>query len=325
MIHKRALLLSLAASTWAFAAALNPAAAQTYPDKPIRMIVTVAAGGPMDTIARFMGTQLQARLGQPVVVENRPGAGSTIGGKAVASAEPDGSTLMWGTLSVVAIAPVLYSDPGYDPKAFEMVGNVAEFPHVVVIPPSLPATTMAEFIAYAKAHPGEMNFGGSLGTPPQLMGAMFSKVAGLGMTYVPYKGGAPSLADLMTGRLHMQFDALTLLQPLVKEGKLRALAVTTPTRWPGLPDVPTMREAGFADFPGNPWGGIMAPPHTPAPILDKLNAAINDILRSPEAKQSLDRLNVLLRPGSRQDFAAFVAKETPVWAQMVRESGAKAQ
>jgi tripartite-type tricarboxylate transporter receptor subunit TctC len=232
---------------------------------------------------------------------------------------------MWGTLSVTAIAPALYKDPGYDPKAFTLVGLVAEFPHVVVIPTSLPANTMAEFVAYAKAHPGEMNFGGSLGTPPQLMGAMFSKVAGLGMTYVPYKGGAPSLADLMTGRLHMQFDALTLLQPLIKDGKLRALAVTTPTRWPDLPEVPTMRETGFADFPGNPWAGIMAPPNLPAPVVTKLNATLNDILRSPEAKESLAKLNVLLRPGSPEEFAAFVAKETPVWTEMVRESGATAQ
>src|SRR4051812_16557614 len=288
MLCKRMLLLSIAASALAFAAP-TPLAAQSYPDKPIKIIVTVAAGGPMDTIARFVGQQMQARLNQPVVVENRPGAGSTLGGKAVAGADPDGSTLMWGTLSVTAIAPALYKEPGYDPKAFTMVGLVAEFPHVVVIPPSLPVRTMAEFVAYAKAHPGEMNFGGSLGTPPQLMGSMFNKAAGLGMTYVPYKGGAPSLPDLMSGRLHMQFDALTLLQPLVKEGKLRALAVTTPTRWPELPEVPTMREAGYADFPGNPWAGIMAPPNTPPSVVDKLNATVNDILRSPEARDSLAR------------------------------------
>jgi tripartite-type tricarboxylate transporter receptor subunit TctC len=324
MTRKRVLLLSIAASAIAFAEA-GSAAAEAYPDKPIHIIVTVAAGGPMDTIARFVGQQMQTRLGQPVVVENRPGAGSTLGGKAVASADPDGSTLMWGTLSVTAIAPALYKEPGYDPKAFAMIGMVAEFPHVVVIPPSLPAKTMAEFVAYAKAHRGEMNFGGSLGTPPQLLGSMFNKVAGLGMTYVPYKGGAPSLADLMTGRLHMQFDALTLLQPLVKDGKLRALAVLTPQRWPGLPDVPTLREAGYADFPGNPWAGLMGPPGTPRPVIDKLNATLNDILRSQEAQQSLAKLNVLLRPGSPQEFAAFVGKEAPIWAEMVRESGATAQ
>jgi tripartite-type tricarboxylate transporter receptor subunit TctC len=309
----------------ALSLAVTPAAAQTYPDKPIKIIVTVAPGGPMDTIARFIGQQMQMRLGQAVVVENRPGAGATLGAKAAATADPDGSTLLWGTLSVVAIAPALYKDPGYDPKAFEMVGNIAEFPHVVVVPTSLPVTTLAEFVTYAKAHRGEMNFGGSLGTPPQLMGSLFSKVADLGMTYVPYKGGAPSLADLMTGRLQMQFDALTLLQPLIKDGKLKALAVVTPQRWPGLPDVPTMREAGFTNFPSAPWGGIMAPPRTPQPIIDKLNATINDILHSPEAKESLAKLNVLLRPGSPQEFADFVAKETPLWTEMVRESGATAQ
>ena len=324
MTRNRVLLLSIAASAIAFAWA-GSAAAEVYPDKPIHIIVTVAAGGPMDTIARFVGQQMQTRLGQPVVVENRPGAGSTLGGKAVASADPDGSTLMWGTLSVTAIAPALYKEPGYDPKAFAMIGMVAEFPHVVVIPPSLPAKTMAEFVAYAKAHRGEMNFGGSLGTPPQLLGSMFNKVAGLGMTYVPYKGGAPSLADLMTGRLHMQFDALTLLQPLVKDGKLRALAVLTPQRWPDLPEVPTLRESGYAEFPGNPWAGLMGPPGMPRPVIDKLNATLNDILRSQEAQQSLAKLNVLLRPGSPQEFAAFVGKEAPIWAEMVRESGATAQ
>ena len=195
----------------------------------------------------------------------------------------------------------------------------------MVIPPSLPATTVAEFIAYAKAHRGTLNFGGSLGTPPQLMGTMFNKVADLGMTYVPYKGGAPSIPDLMSGRLQMQFDALTLLQPLIKDGKVRALAVVAPTRWPDLPDVPTLREAGFADFPGNPWAGIMAPPRTPQPIVDKLNRTINDILTSPESKASLARLNVLLRPMAAREFADVVAKETPVWFEMVKESGATAQ
>jgi tripartite-type tricarboxylate transporter receptor subunit TctC len=323
MIGKRQLLIALATSVAALA---SPGAmAQGYPDKPVKLIVTVAPGGPMDTIARVIGTMMQAKLGQPVVVENRPGAGSTIAARAIATAEPDGYTLMWATLSVTAIAPVLYKDPGYDPKAFVPVGLIAEFPHMLVIPVSNPAKTVAEFIAYCKAHKGELNFGGSLGTPPQLMGTMFNKVADLGMTYVPYKGGAPSLADLMTGRLQMQFDALTLLQPLVQDGKLRAIAVTTPTRWPGLPSVPTLREAGFADFPGNPWAGIMAPPKTPEPIVQKLNAGLNDILRSDEAKAALARLNVLLRPGTPKEFADFVAKETPVWQQMVRESGASAE
>ena len=196
---------------------------------------------------------------------------------------------------------------------------------MVVIPTSIPAKTVAEFIAYAKANPGKLNFGGSLGTPPQLMGSMFNKVADLGMVYVPYKGGAPSIPDLISGRLQMQFDALTLLQPLIKDGKVRALAVTTPTRWPDLPEVPTLRESGFADFPGNPWAGLMAPPHTPTPVIDKINATVNDILRSPEAKASLARLNVLLRPASPQEFAAFVRQQVPLWTEMAKASGASAQ
>ena len=173
MIHKRLLLLSFAASALSFAASL-PSSAQNYPDKPIRLIVAVAAGGPMDTMARAVAQQMQTRLGQPVVVENRPGAGTTIGAKAVVNAEPDGLTLLWGTLSMVAIAPVLYKDLDFDPKALVPVALVAEFPSVMVIPPSLPASTMAEFIAYAKANRGKLNYGGSLGTPPQLMGSMFS-------------------------------------------------------------------------------------------------------------------------------------------------------
>jgi tripartite-type tricarboxylate transporter receptor subunit TctC len=324
MITRRTLLVSVAASTAAGTITREPLA-QAYPSKPIRIIVTVAPGGPMDTMARFIAQQMQEKLGQPVVVENRAGAGSTIGARAVAASEPDGSTVMWGTLSVIAIAPVLYKELGYDPKSFVPIGLIAEFPHVLVIPTSVPANTVAEFIAYCKANPGKLSFGGSLGTPPQLMGTMFNKIADLGMVYVPYKGGAPSLADLMTGRLSMQFDALTLLQPLVKEGKLRALAVTTPTRWPALPDVPTLREAGFADFPGNPWAGLMGPAGTPQSVVDKLNATVNEILRSPEAEAALAKLNVLRRPGSPQEFANFIAADAPKWAEMVRDSGATAQ
>jgi tripartite-type tricarboxylate transporter receptor subunit TctC len=149
-------------------------------------------------------------------------------------------------------------------------------------------------------------------------------VADLGMTYVPYKGGAPSIPDLIAGRLQMQFDALTLLVPLIKEGKLRALAVQGTERWRDLPDVPTLREAGFADFPGNAWAGIMAPPKTPQPIVAKVNATINEIVQSPETKAALAKLNVLLRPGTPQDFAAYIAKETPAWSAMAKESGATA-
>jgi tripartite-type tricarboxylate transporter receptor subunit TctC len=324
MNARRIILSTIAAAALGLATA-GVSVAQSYPDKPVKIVVAVAAGGPMDTMARAMAQQMQARLGQPVVVENRPGAGTTIGAKSVVNAEPDGLTLLWGTLSMVAIAPVLYKDLDFDPKSLVPVALVAEFPSVLVVPPSLPVKTVAEFIAYAKANRGKLNYGGSLGTPPMLMGAQFNKVADLGMTYVPYRGGAPSIPDLMAGRLHMQFDALTLLVPLVKDGRLRALAVQTPQRWPDLPDVPTLREAGFADFPGNAWAGIMAPPKTPAHIVQKLNATVNDILRSPDTKATLDKLHVLLMPGTSEAFAAYIARGTPPWSAMVRESGATAQ
>jgi tripartite-type tricarboxylate transporter receptor subunit TctC len=324
MIGKRTLLCAIAATALAFVLD-SPAAAQaTYPDKPVKIIVAVAAGGPMDTMARAVALQMQTKLGQPVVVENRPGAGTTIGAKAVFTAEPDGLTLLWGTLSMVAIAPVIYKDLDFDPGQLVPVALVAEFPSVLVVPPSLPVNTLAEFVAYAKANRGKLNYGGSLGTPPMLMGMKFNKMADLGMTYVPYRGGAPSIPDLMAGRLQMQWDALTLLAPLIRDGKLKGLAVQTPQRWPALPDVPTLAEAGIPDFPGNARAGTMAPPKTPQPIVARINATINDILQSPETKAALANLNVLLRPGSPQDFAAFMVKETPAWSAMARESGATA-
>jgi len=320
MIGRRNLLPGIIA---AILTLVIPAAAQNYPDKPIKIVVAVAAGGPMDTMARAVALQMQTKLGQPVVVENRPGAGTTIGAKSVVVADPDGYTLLWGTLSMIAISPVLFN-LDYDPNTLVPVALVAEFPSLLVVPPSLPVKTMAEFIAYAKANRGKLNYGGSLGTPPMLMGSMFNKVADLGMTYVPYKGGAPSMPDLIAGRLHMQFDALTLLVPLVKQGKLRALAVQGMERWHDLPEVPTLRELGFADFPGNAWAGLMAPPKTPRPIVQKLNATVNDILKSPETKAALDKLNVLLLPKSTSEFSAYIAREVPPWTAMVRESGAKA-
>jgi tripartite-type tricarboxylate transporter receptor subunit TctC len=324
MIGTRRLLYAFVGGALAFSALAAPACAQTYPDKPIKIVVAVAAGGPMDTMARAVALQMQAKLGQPVVVENRPGAGTTIGAKSVVVADPDGYTLLWGTLSMIAISPVLFN-LDYDPNTLVPVALVAEFPSVLVIPPTLPAKTLAEFTGYARANRGKLNYGGSLGTPPMLMGAQFNKVADLGMTYVPYKGGAPSIPDLIAGRLHMQFDALTLLVPLVKQGKLRALAVQGSERWHDLPEVPTLREAGFTDFPGNAWAGIMAPPKTPAPIVQKLNATVNDILKSPETKAALDQLNVVLLPKSTTEFSAYIAREVPPWTAMARESAAAAK
>jgi tripartite-type tricarboxylate transporter receptor subunit TctC len=323
MISRRRMLAASAAAL-AFAAP-NAAFAQTLSDKPIKIIVAVAAGGPMDTMARFIAPLMQDRLKQTVIVENRPGAGTTIASKVVAQSEPDGTTLLWGTLASVAIAPAMYKSLDYDPKAFVPVAMIAEFPLVMAVPASLPAKNLSEFVAYARANRGKLNFGGSLGTPPQLIGVLFNKVADLGMTYVPYKGGAPSIADLIAGRIQMQFDALSLLLPMVNEGKLRALAVTTPMRWPTLPDIPTLRESGYSDLPGSPWGSLLAPPKTPAPVVARLNAAVNESLRTPEAVERLGKLNMLPRPITPQEFAAILDKEIPVWTDVAKAAGLTAQ
>ena len=300
--------------------------AQTYPDKPVKIIVAVAAGGPMDTMARAVAQQMQAKLGQPVVVENRPGAGTTIGAKAVVTAEPDGLTLLWGTLSMVAIAPVLYKDLDFDPKQLVPVALVAEFPSVLVIPPSLPVNTLAEFIAYAKANRGKLNYGGSLGTPPMLMGMQFNKVADLGMTYVPYRGGAPSIPDLIAGRLHMQFDALTLLVPLIKEGKLRALAVQTPERWPDAARRADAARGGLRRFPGQRLGrhhGAAEDAAARSSASSTPPSTTSCSRRRP--RPTLDQAQRAAAAGHRRrSSSAFIARETPAWSAMVRKSGATA-
>ena len=303
-------------------AAAGPAMAQSYPDRPIKLIVPFAAGGPMDTMARFVGLKLQTSLGQPVIVENRAGAGGALGSKAVTLAEPDGYTLLWGSSGTISILPELNKKLDYDPKAFAPVALVSLLPHVFVVPPAVAAKTVQEFVAFAKASPGKLNFGASLGTPPHLMGALFRHLAGLDIVYIPYKGAAPSIADMLGGVTHMQFDALTTLYPLIADGKLRALAVTSASRWPALPDVPTMIESGFPTFPQNAWSGVLAPAGTPASIIQRLNAAINDGLKTPDAQASLLKLSALTQPGSPQDFATFIAEQSPKWAELVRISGA---
>jgi tripartite-type tricarboxylate transporter receptor subunit TctC len=299
-----------------------PAVAQTYPERPIRLIVPFPAGGPMDVMARLVGQQMTQRLGQTVVVENRGGAGGAIGSKAVVLAEPDGYTLLWGSSGTLAVLPALNRKLDYDSRAFVPIALVALLPQVFVVPPDVPAKTVREFIDHAKRNPGKLNFGASLGTPPHLLGALFKTVAGIDIVYIPYKGSASSLTDMLGGQTQMTFDALTTLYPVIQEGKLRPLAVTSARRWPLLPNVPTMIESGFPDFPQNAWAGVLAPPGTPAIIVQRLNGVINDGLHAPEADANLARLSALAQPGSPQDFAAFIAEQSPKWAEMVELSGA---
>jgi tripartite-type tricarboxylate transporter receptor subunit TctC len=323
MITRRSLLvapLAVAAAT----GAIVSAAAQTYPSRPIKMIVPYPAGGPIDTMARLLGQQLSLRLAQQVVIDNHPGAGSMLGTKAAAGAEPDGHTLLFGSSGSLAVSPALYANYDLDIiKAFVPVGAVALLPHVLVVAPSVPARSVAELIAYAKANPGKLNYGASIGTPPHLLSTLFKARAGIDVVYVPYKGSAASVTDLLAGQTQFTIDGLTGLYPLIQDGKVRALAIARAQRWPDLPEVPTLVESGFADFTVDAWTGVAAPAGTPAAIVDVLNRAINKSLATPEAKAGLARFSAIAQTGSPQEFAAFIASELPKWAAIVKLSGAK--
>jgi tripartite-type tricarboxylate transporter receptor subunit TctC len=323
MISRRVLL----ATGVAFGAGVvTEGRAQSYPDKPIKMIVPFPAGGPIDIMARLTGQDLSARLGQQVIVENRPGAGSTIGFKAAAAAEPDGYTLMFGSSGSLAVAPALYPSQDLEPlKHFVPVATTSLLPHVMVVGPSVPATTLAEFVAYAKANPGKLNYGAGLGTPPHLLSTLFKTKAGLDVTYVPYKGSAPSVTDLLGGQTHFSVDGMLILIPQIKQGKLRPLAVARPERWPDLPDVPTFVESGYPDIVIDAWTGVVAPRGTPAPIIAKLNAAINDGLKTPDTKAALARFHAIAMTGTPEEFNALLRREVPMWASLVKLAGARAE
>ena len=327
MISRRALLASSIALGLAVSSGIAPrASAQSYPDKPIKMIVPFPPGGPIDTMARLTGQSMSASLGQQVIVENRPGAGSTIGYKAAAAADPDGYTLLFGSSGSLGVAPALYPSQDIDPlKHFVTVATTSLLPHIMVVGPNVPAKTVAEFVAYAKANPGKLNYGAGLGTPPHLLSTLFKTKAGLDVTYIPYKGSAPSVTDLIGGQTHFTIDGMLILVPQVKAGKLRALAVGRPERWPALPDVPTLVESGYPDFTIDAWTGVMAPKGTPPQIVARLNAVINDGLKTEEIKTALARFNALPKASTPQEFEAFLRDQLPKWAAMVKLAGAKGE
>ena len=327
MIGRRALLASGIAFGMAFGTGFaSRALAQSYPDKPIKMIVPFPPGGPIDTMARLTGQDLSIRLGQQVIVENRPGAGSTIGYKAAASADPDGYTLLFGSSGSLGVAPALYPSQDVDPlKHFVPVATTSLLPHVMVVGPGVPAKTVAEFVAYAKANAGKLNYGAGLGTPPHLLSTLFTTKAGLDITYVPYKGSAPSVTDLLGGQTHFTIDGMLILIPQIKQGKLRPLAVARPERWHDLPDVPTFVESGYPDLVIDAWTGVVAPKGTPAPIIAKLNAAINEGLKTAEIKAALGRFSALPKAGTPQDFDVFLKQQLPIWASLVKLAGVKTE
>jgi len=302
-----------------------PAPAQSYPTKPVKMIVPFPPGGPIDVMGRLVAERMTAALGQSVIIENRPGAGATIGSRAVAAAEPDGYTLLFGSSGSLAVTPALLKNAGYDPiKNFVPVAMVSSGALLLAVHPGLPARTVKELVDHAKANPGKLNYGSGLGTPPHIAWGLFTLTTGTNVVYIPYKGAAPAITDLIAGQMHFIIDAPGVLLPHVQSGKLRALAVTSPTRMAALPDVPTMVESGYPDYVMTFWTGVVAPAGTPAAIVDKLNATINAALKTQDMQASLARFRVEPKPGTPQDFGSFIASESKKWAGVIQAAGIKA-
>ena len=315
---------------WAIAALLavfaQNAFAQAYPTHSIRLVVPFPAGGTTDILARAAAQKLSESLGQAVVVDNRPGAAGNIGADLVAKSAPDGYTLLMGTVGTHAINPSLYAKMPYDHvKDFVPVVLVAGVPNVLAVYPAFPVNSVAELIALAKSKPGTINFASSgSGTSIHMSGELFKALAGVDMTHIPYKGSSPALTDLMGGQVQIMFDNLPSSLPLIKAGKLRAIAVTSLTRAPALPDVPTISESGLPGFEASSWFGVLAPAGTPAPIVAKLNADVNKWLQSPEAREQLLAQGANAAGGTPEQFAAHIRAETEKWAKVVKASGAKA-
>ena len=308
-----------------YALVSGSAFAQAWPSKPIKYVVPFAPGGSTDILGRTISEKLSAALGQPVVVDNKPGAGGGLGADFVAKAAPDGYTIMGGTISTHAINASLYSNLPYDPvKDFVAVTLLARVPNMLVVNPDVPAKTVAELIALMKANPGKYTFASAgNGTSQHLSGELFKSMAGVEMQHIPYKGSPPALQDVVGGQVTMTFDNITTAWPLAKAGKLRALAVTTAKWSPVAPDVPTLAESGLAGFEVGSWQGVFSPAGTPPAIVKRLNAEIVKILNMPDVKEKVLALGAEPVGDTSEQFTAYVKTEVVKWSDVVKKSGAK--
>lgn len=299
--------------------------AQEFPARPLRLVVPFPAGGAPDIMARAVAPRMSERLGQPVVIDNKPGAAGGLGAEQVAKAAPDGYTLLLGTISTNAINASLYPNLPYDHRRdFAPLSLVGSVPNVLSVTDSFPAKTVAELVAYARANPGKVNFGSAgAGSTLHMSGELLKIAAGIDIQHVPYKGSAPAVADLVSGQIQMMFDNAPSALPQVKAGKIRAIGQTGAQRSPLLPEVPTMVEQGFQGFVVTGWGGMFAPAATPAPVLDKVHAALIDALKGDEARKRMETLAVDIQPQSRAEFTAFVEAETVRWAEVVKRGNIK--
>jgi tripartite-type tricarboxylate transporter receptor subunit TctC len=304
-------------------ATVTRAETQSYPTRTIKLVVPFGPGGPTDVSARIVAQVVQSGLGPSVVIENRPGAGGAIGTKSVANAEPDGATLLIGTSATLGVVPALMKSPGYDPiKSFAPVAKVADSTLVLVVPATFPANSVQEFVAYAKANPGRLSFASAgVGNQTQLLAELFKSKAGLDIVHVPYKSGAEMVTAILGEQVQMAFPDVSILIPLIREGKLKALAVTSASRHPQLPDVPTMIESGIPDYIMTFWSGVVAPAGVPAEIVNRLNTAINDGLTSASVRENLAKVGSQASPGTPQEFADFIAAETKKWSAVAKMAG----
>jgi tripartite-type tricarboxylate transporter receptor subunit TctC len=306
---------------------LGAATAQNYPTQTIKVIVPFVPGGPVDALARVIMQHLQPRLGQNIIIENRSGGGTTIGAKAVATAAPDGYTLLFIGPNL-AYYPVLFPNIDFDSaKSFVPVATVVTWSHVMAVAPSVPANNVRELVAHAKANPGKLAFGYGLATMPHILGETFIKEAGLDIVRVPYRGGEGARADLLGGRIHINVAPVPQLLPLVRDGKIRPVAYTGAKPSPDLPDVPTMIESGYPQVGFHPdvWMGIFAPAGAPSEIVDRLNREINDVLRSDEMAPSLKRFGYDAKITTPAEFAAFFAAELKKFPPLLIAAGLKPQ
>jgi tripartite-type tricarboxylate transporter receptor subunit TctC len=303
-----------------------PVAAQEYPVKPVRFVIAFSPAGPSDILTRIVGSKLAEAMGQVFIFDNRPGAGGNLAAEIVAKAPPDGYTLLMGNNSILATNASLYKNMSIDPvKDLAPVALLASQPNILVVHPSLPVKSVKELIAFAKAHPGQLNYASSgSGAAAHLAAELFKSMTGVQMVHIPYKGASPALIDMLAGQCQVMFATALSVQPYLQSNRLRPLAVSTAKRARIMPNLPTVAEAGVPGFEATTWHGVVSTAGTPPAVINKLNAEINKVLKLPDVNATLTRQGAEVLGGTPQEFAAYIKAEIPKWAKVVKDSGARA-
>jgi tripartite-type tricarboxylate transporter receptor subunit TctC len=321
------LALAAMAAVLAVCGLSGPASAQTYPTRPITLVIPFPPGGSTSIVGRTVADKMSEIIGQQIVVDNRGGAGGTIGTRAVAKSAPDGYTILLGYTGTLAIGPTLYPTAGYDPrKDFAPIGMIGHAPNSLVVHPSFPAKSVSELVAHAKANPGKVNFGSAgVGTVSHVSGEYFANAAGVKLLHIPYKGTGPALADLIGGHIPMAFAPIPATHGPISQGLLRGLAVTSAKRSSLMPELPTIAESGVKDFEASLYYGLVAPAGTPREVIDRLNKALRAALATPEVRKRLTSDGAEATPGSPEDYAAHIDRDEKRWSVVVKASGATAK